>query len=107
MGSGVPFLPRRTCFRSPGVFGGRYRRLPGAIREQTYAVLATAPGLSNRLTTEVALIWLMSGECTVVHRTAKAKVLDDDPIHSASEAVARDCFAFRTAENLRPYWEAR
>jgi hypothetical protein len=80
---------------------------PASIRGQTYAVLATAPGLPNGLTTEVALIWLMSGEYTVIHLTAKGKLLDDDPIFSASEAVARDCFAFRTAENLRRYWEAR
>jgi hypothetical protein len=80
---------------------------PGTIRDETYAVLATAPGLPNGLTTEVALVWLMSGDFTVVHLTSKGKVLDDDPIHSASEAVARDCFAYRTADNLRLYWEAR
>ena len=74
---------------------------PATIRDQTYAVLATAPGLPNGLTTEVALVWLMSGDYTVIHLTAKGKALDDEPIYSTSEAVAHACFAYRTAENFR------
>ena len=79
---------------------------PQTIRDETYAVLATAPGLPNGLATEVALVWLMSGDFTVVHLTAKGKVLDDQPIYSTSEAVAHDCFAYRTVENFRLFGEA-
>lgn len=79
---------------------------PNTIRDQSYAVLATAPGLPNGLTTEVALIWLMSGDYTVVHVTAKGRVLADDPLFTDQEASAQDCFAFRTAENFRLFREA-
>ena len=48
----------------------------------------------------------MSGDFTVVHLTAKGKVLDDGPIYSTSEAVAHDCFAYRTVENFRLLGEA-
>lgn len=74
---------------------------PSTIRDQSYAVLATAPPLPAGLTTEVALIWLMSGEYTVVHLTAKGRVLADDPLFTDQEAIAHDCFAYRTAENFR------
>ena len=73
---------------------------PSTIRDQSYAVLATAPPLPAGLTTEVALIWLMSGEYTVVHLTAKGRVLADDPLFTDQEAIAHDCFAYRTAETF-------
>jgi hypothetical protein len=81
---------------------------PRTIRDQPYAVLATAPALPGGLSSEVALVHLLGdGSYTGIHVTPNGKVIEDDPMYTDSEAVARDCFAFRTAENLRLYWESR
>ncbi len=79
---------------------------PNHIRDLEYAVLATAPALPGGITTEVALVHLLDGSYTSIHLTAKGKVLEDEPLYTDREDVARYYFGLRTEENYKLYQEA-
>lgn len=68
---------------------------PETVRDHDYAVLETAVPNTGGLTTEIALVWIMTGEYTVLHVNKSGYVISDEPLHTTDEQTARDCFGYR------------
>ena len=81
--SGVPDVRSQASSRhghDAAELGDR-AALPQTIRDRGLRRPCHRTATAAGLATEVALVWLMSGDYTVVHLTAKGRVLADEPLY--------------------------